>query len=366
MSTTRSAILGVGTAWPERSISQEDAASLALQLGAVREDHISLMRRIYANAGVGARGSVALPETKPEAKPETKGAFFGPSSGHDDRGPSTSARLDRYEAEAGPLALRASRAAMEHAGANASQITHVVTASCTGFASPGVDQRLIEELGLRRTAPRLNVGFMGCHAAINALRAADAICRSDDGALALVCAVELCTLHFRYAPSPDQIVANALFGDGAGAAVVGPPHDGALRILSSASTLFPDSREDMTWRIGDHGFEMTLSRRVPELLGAHAPEWIGAWLDGQGLRTRDVGSWAIHPGGPRVVESLVSALALDPDRANASLRTLRERGNVSSPTVLAILESLLTQRAPTPIAALAFGPGLAGEAMLFG
>lgn len=356
--SAHASIVGLATATPEATISQDDAAALALRLRAVHERDGALLRRIYAGARIDRRASVAL---------EGAGGppFFRESGGSRDRGPTTAQRLDRYEADAPRLAVSACRDALADSGVRPAQITHLVTASCTGFASPGVDQRIIEELALPASTLRVNVGFMGCHAAINALRVADALCRAEPGAAALVCAVELCTLHFRYLPTPDQIVSNALFADGAGAAVV-TRSGGGLPIRASAARLFPDSRDDMTWRIGDHGFEMTLSRRVPELLRERAAPWISSWLDSLSMRAREVGAWAIHPGGPRVVESVVEGLGLEPGAADTSLRVLRERGNVSSPTVLYILDELRRARSPAPICALAFGPGLAGEAMLLG
>jgi predicted naringenin-chalcone synthase len=206
---------------------------------------------------------------------------------------------------------------------------------------------------------------MGCHAAINALRAATAFAAQDPAARVLVCAVELCSLHFQYGPDPDKAVANALFADGAAAAVVGGlPGPGRWGIASAASYLVPDTADAMTWRIGDHGFEMTLSPDVPEILREHLGPWLRAWLGDHGLSSADIGSWAIHPGGPKVITTVAACLDL-PDSAVAESRAvLAEHGNMSSPTVLFIVDRLRRRHAGGPCVALAFGPGLVAEAVL--
>jgi predicted naringenin-chalcone synthase len=220
---------------------------------------------------------------------------------------------------------------------------------------------------------------MGCHGAFNALQVGRAIARAEPTARVLVVAVELCSLHFAYGFEPQQIVANALFADGAGAAVlVGedvttdrPP---VLRLRGTGSCLLPDSSDAMTWRIGDHGFAMTLSPRVPTIIGRHLRPWLTDWLGQHELQIDDIDRWAIHPGGPRVLESVTDALALDAGVADVSRAVLAAHGNMSSATILFILRELAAANTqthgeshaddPRPIVALGFGPGLVAEAML--
>ena len=201
-------------------------------------------------------------------------------------------------------------AALEQSGLPAGDLTHLITVSCTGFNAPGVDVALIKGLGLAPTIERTHVGFMGCHGALNALRVAAAFTGSDPAAHVLVCAVELCGLHFHYGWDPKKMVANALFADGA-AAVVGAPvaaaPEDAWSVAASGSCLFADSEPAMGWRIGDHGFEMSLSIRVPNLIGRHLRPRLEDWLRRQGLALGDVGSWAVHPGGPGIVSAVVHA-----------------------------------------------------------
>jgi predicted naringenin-chalcone synthase len=177
----------------------------------------------------------------------------------------------------------------------------------------------------------------------------------------------LCVLHYHYAWDPQRMVANALFADGA-AAVVGVPEAAApaecWRVAANGACLFPDSEEAMTWSIGDHNFEMTLSKRVPGLIGEGLRPWLEEWLAGHGVAPDEVASWAIHPGGPRILSAVEEALGLRREQSAASHAIFAEHGNMSSPTVLFILDRLRSKGAPRPGVALAFGPGLTVEAAL--
>src|SRR5262249_44364686 len=158
----------------------------------------------------------------------------------------------------------------------------------------------IKSLNLRPTIERTHLGFMGCHGALNGLRVARAFTGAMVSARVLLCAVELCGLHYHYRWSPKKMVSNALFADGAGAGGGVPPAAApgdAWQATASAACLFPDSEQAMTWSIGDHGFEMTLSTRVPDLLARNVRPWLAKWLAEFGLRLSEVASWAIHPGG---------------------------------------------------------------------
>jgi predicted naringenin-chalcone synthase len=232
--------------------------------------------------------------------------------------------------------------------------------------APGVDVAIIEGLGLPRTTQRTHVGFMGCHGALNGLRVARSFGDGSSGHVCLVCSVELCTLHFSYGWDPDMMVANALFADGA-AAVVGRSANGRgdeWRVGGTGTFLVPDSHDDMTWRIGDHGFRMTLSARVPELIESHLQEWVVRWLAQHGLEVADVASWAVHPGGPRILTSVERSLGVDRRHSEVSREVLAEHGNMSSATILFILHRMKQLDAPRPCVALAFGPGLVVEALL--
>ena len=277
--------------------------------------------------------------------------------------PSTAERMEQYRDHARLLAIQAAKSALSRAAVDPSSITHLVTASCTGFDSPGPEQDLIGELGIPVCVRRTNIGFMGCHAAINALSVAEAFVRAEPTARVLICCVELCTLHLSHTSDPGRQVAHALFADGAAASVIANS-SAAAQIRRTGSMMIPDSRDQMSWRVGDHGFEMSLSPQVPGTLARSVPPWIATFLASEGFAPGCIGSWAIHPGGPRLLSTLTAALELPHDACAISRDVLRRHGNMSSATVLFILEALLKENALKPILALAFGPGLAGEAVL--
>jgi prepilin-type processing-associated H-X9-DG protein len=284
-------------------------------------------------------------------------------------GPSTADRMRIYAESSTPLAAEACRRALAESRVAPKEITHLVTVSCSGFSAPGVDVHLFHELGLSPQVSRTHVGFMGCHGALNGLRVARAFTEADPNARVLLCAVELCTLHHQYGWNPDQIVANALFADGSAAAVCVPgsdeqKSDDVLSALSSASTIVPATEDLMSWRIGDNGFQMGLSARVPDVIRATLRSWLDGWLATQGFELAQVGQWAIHPGGPRILQACIEALELEPDAIDASKAVLAEFGNMSSPTILFIVDRLRRQSAPGPWVLLAFGPGLTIEAAL--
>ncbi|MHB0774809.1 type III polyketide synthase [Halomonas sp. WWR20] len=364
---------GLGVATPAGTLDQTAAAEIAETRCCANERQRKALRRIYRYSGVQRRSSVLLcrgdaDDAGPADNEGIAGfeAFFPPAASADDYGPPTADRLQRYAKDAGPLAATACRAALAEAATEPATITHVVTVSCTGMVAPGLDSELIQRLGLSVDVGRLNLGFMGCHGALNGLRTASALAQQDSRARILLCCVELCTLHFRYGWDLEKIVANSLFADGAGAVVLGQGEraDSGWRLLDTASRLAPSSTDAMTWKIGNHGFEMTLSSEVPRLIRGALREWLEPWLAGHGMTLRDVAHWAIHPGGPEIIRAVTQALELPEDADRDSRAVLAEHGNMSSPTVLFVLERLRRRAAHGPCVMLGFGPGLSMEAAL--
>ena len=234
--------------------------------------------------------------------------------------------MRRYEAEAGNLAVEASREALDDSGVSADRITHIVTVTCSGFFAPGLDVALIKRLGLRPGVERTQVGFMGCHGAINGMRVARAIVGADRSACVLLCCAELCSLHHQYDLDPSTIIANALFADGAAAhvGVAGDSRpDAPYRVVATGSTLIDDSEDVMSWRIGDHGFAMTLSAKVPKLIVRHLRPWLDGWLASHGLRVETVPAWAVHPGGPRILTAFSEATGIGRGRDRGFLSRAR-------------------------------------------
>jgi predicted naringenin-chalcone synthase len=362
-------IRGLGTAVPPNQLNQAEAMALAERVSADSASRAALVRRIQGRTQVRQRGSVLATGIADQQAIHERLPFYGNQS------PTTAARMTAFAHHAAPLALAAVRGALVEAAMEASQITHLITVSCTGFQAPGVDLALIDQLGLDAGVQRTHVGFMGCHGALNGLRVAQAFVEADADAVVLLCAVELCSLHLYYGWDPEKVVANALFADGAAALVASassakpgpepvPPPNPGLNLLASGSTVIPHTAELMHWQIGDHGFEMGLSPRVPEAVAGQLRPWLERWLQPRGLQLADIASWALHPGGPRILQACATALQLEPQQIAASQAVLKEHGNMSSATILFILDRLRRRAAPGPCLALAFGPGLCAEVAL--
>jgi predicted naringenin-chalcone synthase len=351
-------ILGIGTAVPKHGLTQARAAELASFVAGSTGRDAERLEQLYGLTGIRRRHIAALDEDGGVPEP-----FLVPGEG-----PTTAWRMARYEEAALPLGRDACIAALSEARLESRAVTHLVTVSCTGFSAPGLDLGLIRELRLDPTVERTNVGFMGCHGALNGLRVSRAIAAADPAVVVMLCAVEICSLHFTYGPGSERSVANALFADGAAAVVARAADEGDLRgrwsVESNGSVLIPDTADVMTWRVGDHGFQMTLAPNVPRLLRKHLRPWLDRWLEHHGLSVKGVGSWAVHPGGPKILDSAREALELPCDALDASGSVLAEYGNMSSPTLLFILQRLILGDAPRPCVAIGFGPGLTIEAAL--
>jgi len=353
---------GISTAVPAHSIAQTDAAQLAAELGVTNKYRKSL-DTMYRMSGVQRRHSVLLDSSAAE---DVQQSFYSPSSGPGDFGPSTAARMEKYEATATGLAIEACQKAIATSGIPIDRITHLVTISCSGFAAPGVDLALIEQLGLSRDVERAHVGFMGCHGALNGLRVARGWAAADPEACVLVCAVELCSLHHQYTEHAQQLVANALFSDGACAFLIQGEDDGEnpCRLISQASYVIPGTADKMSWKIANHGFQMTLSPKVPEIIVQTLRPWLSGWLAKSGMNIADIASWAVHPGGPRILAATAESLELPQEALQHSEAILASHGNMSSPTVFFILERIRSLMENGPTVMLGFGPGLTIEAAL--
>lgn len=375
-------IVGIGLATPQHTLDQSQAARLAVATTLADPSQRQLVEGLFARAGVSSRACAILSSTQPDrATPDQ--TLYAPSMSASDAWPSTATRMALYREHAGTLSVLAARRALEDAKVDARDITHLITVSCTGLEAPGVDVELMTALYLDAGVQRLNLGFMGCHGGIVATRAAAALVESVRGGIGeprpprvLAVCTELCSLHFQRTARGDQHVANALFGDGCAAIVVGASSSaadaGGLFIRSTSSRLFPDSTGAMGWRIGDHGFEMMLDRSVPALLQERLADWIWPWLRsemGSGATATDI-DWCVHPGGPRVLDAVQRGLGLDATALELSRGVLHDHGNMSSATVLFILDRMRVSTADRPsggvrpIMMLAFGPGLTGEAAL--
>jgi predicted naringenin-chalcone synthase len=364
-------ILGIGTSLPKGSLTQQEAARVAADLrriddGKSAERRRKVLNALYRRSGVSRRQSVLL---APGAEdPTDRQSFYKVTETADDKGPTTAERMHQYAEHAPGLATEACLDALKKSGLTAEQIDHLVTVSCSGFSAPGFDLKLFETVGLGSTTSRTHVGFMGCHAALNGLRVADAYATARPGAKVLVCATELCSVHHQYTDDPQQIVANSLFADGAAAMVVTVPEAhsdaNAWQMIEQLSNLMPDSGDLMTWSVGDHGFNMTLSPQVPEQIEQHLKPWLLKWLARHDLTIESIDHWAVHPGGPRILTATAESLGIPREALAVSDQVLSECGNMSSPTILFILDRLVQADVRGTCLALAFGPGLVVESAL--
>ncbi|MFM8571000.1 MAG: type III polyketide synthase [Pirellula sp.] len=370
------AILGIATRIPDGVIDQDVAAGVVQRLGLTTRWN-KVLPKLYQKSGVSRRSSVLLgPEN--ESDPDSRQSFYKPPCEAAPLGPTTAERMEVYANHAGPLLAKVCTDALAKCSLQAIQITHLITVSCTGFVAPGLDHALFESLGLAPTTQRTHIGFMGCHAMVNGIRMAQSIAESNPDAVVLVGAVELCSIHQQYTEDPEQIVANSLFSDGAAATIVSRFGRDSLsantpvwRIVSSLSYKLPDSSDLMTWKIGDHGFQMTLSNQVPQRIEEHLKAALEDWFRNIGVAAENVDQWVVHPGGPRILDSVAQAMGFEPDRLSASRKTLANFGNMSSPTIVFIMEEILSDeqaRAQTERKGLwlvlGFGPGLHAEAIL--
>ena len=277
--------------------------------------------------------------------------------------PTTAKRMQRYEDKAPKLALKAA-SGLNLTDEEKQAVTHVIVTTCTGFSAPGLDLQIVEGLGLKPSVERTVVGFMGCYAAINALKLARHVVRSEPQSKVLVVSLELCTLHLQETSDLEQVLSFLVFGDGCAAALVTSEPEG-LELESFHAEMVPAAADQITWTIRDLGFDMYLSGQVPGSI-RHA---LGEGQDRilQGAPTDDFDLWAIHPGGRTVLDAVEAAFSLPPKALSASRDVLRRFGNMSSATVLFVLKSMIDAPGEKGArgCAMAFGPGLTAETMLF-
>ena len=272
----------------------------------------------------------------------------------------TGARMRRFTEEAVPLGREALEACLDDAGLTPKDVDLLTVVTCTGYGTPGLDILLARDIGLREDVQRLHIGHMGCYAAVPGLAAvSDAVTARDQ--VAVLLSLELPSLHIQPpGDAVDQIVAHALFADAA-AAVAVTPGEAGLAFVDIGAVTDSASADLMTWDVTDLGFQMGLSPKVPDVLRRHAAPLVDRLLAPSGLRPADVRGWAIHPGGPRILEVVAEELGLDTADIAEAANVLKDYGNCSSATVLLVLQELLTRRSlepGDPVVAMAFGPGL--------
>jgi alkylresorcinol/alkylpyrone synthase len=333
-------VAGIGTALPEQRFAQDELwrGAYAASCGGG-----ALHRRLFGGVGVQRRHMVVNPLVEDVSRW------------------STGERMRRYVTESLPLGKEAVGAALADAGLAAEDVGLFAVVSCTGYATPGVDIHTAAALGMARDVQRLVVGHMGCYAAVPGLGAVGDFAVARGRPAVLLC-LELTSLH-RQPPGDDlgQTVGHALFGDAAAAVVVEPGAGAGMELVDVAAITDPGTAGHMTWDVTDHGFRMELSPEVPAVLARYVAPAVLDLLGRHGLRLGDVDAWAVHPGGPRILDVVAERLDLPTGALDASRQVLAERGNCSSATVLLVLDALRAAGRPDPgrhAVVLAFGPGL--------
>jgi predicted naringenin-chalcone synthase len=359
-------ITSIGTAVPANRFSQAEICDFMER--AMQTDAISArkLRAVFRASGITHRHSVLNDYGR-----QSDFSFY-PNTKDFEPFPSTARRMEEYQRHA--LAL--STVAIKNCLASRStitpaEITHLITVSCTGMYAPGLDIDIVKALGFQKQVQRTCINFMGCYAAFNALKLADVICSAMPRAKVLIVCTELCSLHFQKKVSDDAILSNAIFGDGSAAALIESKKGKGWNLSPTVfyNTLSFTEQQHMAWGIGDVGFEMKLSAYVPDIIESEIREVTTAMFADFGKSISDVQYMAIHPGGKKILEATEAALGITRTQSKASHEVLRQFGNMSSATILFVLDSIMKGAEPSQqgsdVLSFAFGPGLTIESSLF-
>lgn len=355
---TTAHINAIGTAVPRHDIHARfiGLADRLLEGDASRR----IFRRMAGLAGIEHRWSFLEPADDDDFEAADREGFYRLGAF-----PGTAQRMERFETQGVKLCEEAVRALGENEDVQSA--THLLLVSCTGFVAPGIDQMLIDSFGLDPGLERTAIGFMGCSAAINAIRLANHIVRSEPAARVLMVNIELCSLHLQETRELERLLSGLLFGDGCAAAMISSDARGiALRDFRTVT--IPESAHLITWRVGDQGFEMHLSGEVPQRLAkALDVERLRNDRDGilRGEPAESYDLWAVHPGGRTILDAVERGLGLEADALGRSRSVLRDFGNMSSATLMFVLARMVTAGDAGRGVAMAFGPGLVAETFRF-
>lgn len=353
-----SKIVSIGTAVPGYCHQQMEILSFMQKVYALNEVEARKLKFLYSQSGIQQRYSVLADYTR--QLPEWK---FYPQSENVEPFPSLEQRMAVYHKQAPLLSVDAIRNCLAHTY-QSKNITHLITVSCTGMSAPGLDLQIIELMDLEKTIFRTSINFMGCYAAIHALKIGDAICKSDKAAQVLIVCTELCTLHFQREATMDNMASSLLFGDGAAAVLL--LHDEAkgegLLLDNFYSEINPKGKRDMAWELSSSGFLMTLSGYVPDLIEEDFALVVERALAKEAASANDVSHWCLHPGGKRILQAIHKSLGVTNGQLQCSYDVLNEFGNLSSASILFVLKRMLQQKGEIKkLFGAAFGPGLTVE-----
>ncbi|MEO6548525.1 MAG: type III polyketide synthase [Ferruginibacter sp.] len=361
-----SKIVSIATRVPQYKHQQQNIGSFADTVYCNNDEESRKMKFLYRHSGISTRYSVIpdyslddserkLYESTPDLEPF----------------PNLEKRMKCYSENAAPLSVKTISDCISKFIEN-NGITHLITVSCTGMSAPGLDLEIMEAMGLERNIYRTSINFMGCYAAVHALKIADAICKTSSDANVVIVCTELCTLHFQKENSIDNITSTLLFADGCAAMLVQPDeslHKG-LSMKHFYSEVEFKGKKDMSWKLSSMGFLMTLSGYVPDLVKEDFNVLVENALEDASLKKEDISHWCIHPGGTKILEAIEKSAKLSKTDLQYSYDVLDNYGNMSSPTLIFVLEKILIelQARQLPekatIFSAAFGPGLTMETFI--
>jgi predicted naringenin-chalcone synthase len=360
-----SKIKSIGTAVPQFKHEQDEILHFMSRIYAFNEKERRTLKFLYHKSGISNRYSVLSDYSQ-----EPAAWTFYPPAENLEPFPSLEKRMRVFNRQAVGLSANAIRNCLENE-LELKEITHLITVTCTGLSAPGLDLQLMELLDLPKNIFRTSINFMGCYAAIHALKLADALCNMDPGAKVLIVCTELCTLHFQQQPTKDNITSSLLFGDGSAAVLVTGDGDktAGFPLIGFYGEVMPKGKQDMSWGLSSTGFTMTLSSYIPELIEEDFENLVTRALVKQGITRDQITHWSIHPGGRKILEAIEKSLSLPKEKLETSYQILRDFGNMSSPTILFVLKEILSgldQTQKQMVFGAAFGPGLTMETFIVG
>ena len=358
-------ITALGIANPPHKFSQSKIADFMVKAMQLNQNETRLLHTIFKASGIEFRHSVL------EDYGRDRDFSFYSNASDFEPFPSTEKRLSVFRENVLTLSsLAVDNMLTSIPSFNVSEITHLIVVCCTGMYAPGLDIDLVKKYQLSPSVHRTGINFMGCYAAFNAIKVADAFCHQDENAKVLIVCTELCSLHFQKKPTEDNLLANALFADGSAAILVEAKSEQPLRLKPESfhTLLVPNSDDDMAWTIGDLGFEMKLSTYVPSIIKRGIAGLTETLLKKISRQVRDIRFLAVHPGGKKILANIEQELAIPKEMNEAAYFVLKNYGNMSSPTILFVLHAIFNKIRREDqneyILSFAFGPGLTLESMV--
>ena len=361
-----SRIISIGTAVPQYGTKQ--SSILDFMVSAYDDEKVTRkLGLLFNHSGIESRYST-LPDFNNSISNDL---FFTGDNGE----PTVEDRLNIYKNEAVTLAIAAIKDAFLkiESTVNKFGITHLITVTCTGIYAPGLDAELISHLNLSNEIFHTGINFMGCNAAFHALKLSDMITKTDENAKVLIVCVELCTLHFKPKNNHDNLLSNTIFGDGAACLVVTSDsfaklhHHSGLEINGFYSIILDKGKDMMGWNINPVNFEMILDSKVPEFIGEEIHDIVSKAGTKLQINPETIDNWAIHPGGKKILDTIRQQMNMNNDELVHSYKVLNDYGNMSSPTILFVLNEILKAKPKTDetIFSIGFGPGISIETALF-